>query len=247
MRKTALILSLCLSAALSVAAHAQTPVISLYNQSSNAISGSGISDFSWSLSFDANMQMHVIDIYETWSSNEMSFIEIDNLTHNSDFYIRKHVLNDTGVDWESFHHELLDPINSEFEDILDGVNTPEWTPLGYSNSNNIDGLSFADGSGIAKTSNKFSSFVTDQALDQRDFVEFYDGMISGSGLVEDRSDVMSFGIRDNGVFNNQSFLLASRVTASEGTVVPTIPEPGTKALLLTGLAGGIIAKRKRKR
>jgi hypothetical protein len=99
----------------------------------------------------------------------------------------------------------------------------------------LDGLSFAQGSGIPRTSTSFAGVYSDE-LFTRDFIEFYDGIVSGAGGYEEQS----FGLRDYTVSSNEPFLLAQR--PNEHSVVP---EPGTLMLIGSGLFGLGIARRKK--
>jgi len=207
----------------------------------------GITDWSWSMSFDSQIGMHIIDIYETWGTADASYLVMDGFELNTNYFVRKHVLNDTGADWISFNHELLDQVG-QFEDTLyDDPNAVD-TPDGWGNSNDADGLSFAQAQGLPRTSTKFADFAVDEDFG-RDFMKFANGVISGSGSEAARSDIMTFGLRDNDNPNiagaNQAFLL--RQTATEGGGrTDVVPEPTTLLLLGGGLAGGLLGRRRRK-
>lgn len=241
MKKLTGILPVVLLLGLVVVGPAHALNLSLFNAGTAGVQAS---DFSWSYGFDAQVGMNVIDIYETWTSNELTLIEFTGFPRTVNVYIRKHVYNDTGIDWASFNHELLDPAG-QAEDFFDPKPYPTFVPSGFTTSNDIDGLSFAQASDVARTSQKYADLLVDEVTDKRDFLEFYDGLVSAFGADADRRDVMSFGIRDNGTNVNQPFLLAQRTNVAFNP--PVIPEPATLLLLGGGLLGGGLAARRRRR
>ncbi len=174
-----------------------------------------------------------LDIYETWGAVGRGFLEING--HDDIYTVNKHITNNTGVDWTRFSNELLDP----GLDDLDPQPQPSWVPAGFSTSTDLDGLSFAQGAGIPRTSTVFKSLLVDELTDMRDFLDFYDGTISGLG----GTDIISYGLSDNQPQNNQPFLLAQRPNEAS---VPDIPEPATLLLLGGGLLAGAAARRRRR-
>ncbi len=195
---------------------------------------SGIDD----ATFNVVISGYTIDIYETWDVDERGFLEFRGLEVEKNYTIIKHITNNTSLDWTSFTNELLDPAGQN-EDGLDPQPYEAWvSATGYTTSNDDDGLSFAQGSGIPRTSNAYSSLYVDELFHKRDFLEFSAGTIAGGG----GTDVMSFGIRDNGFNTNQPFLLAQSPNER------IIPEPATMILLGTGLLGaGFMRRRKAKK
>ena len=225
-----------------LAAPASAATLSLYNPLT-----AGVSDFSWSSSYDPQLGMTVFDIFETWTSNEASYIEFNGLNLREDYYVRKHVTNNTGEAWVGFNHELLDAAG-HFEDVIYD-DTSVYAPTGFSASNDIDGLSFAQDAGLPRLSNHFDGFAVDESYG-RDFLEFMDGVIYSFGGGIPNDDVMTFGLRDNGYAGNPNspFLLAQNALVGqvENPESP-IPEPTTLVLLGGGLAAAAWRRNRRKK
>jgi hypothetical protein len=204
------------------------PIVTLHG------SNSGITDFS----FSYNNATSAITLNETWGASGPGVLEISGLDIFRNYYVVKNVTNNTGVDWISLSNELLDPYN-RLEDILDTTPLPGHVPAGFSTSNNLDGLNFAQDAnpGIPRTSIAFGSVVADEFTHERDLLSFFGGVVSGSG----GTDTMTFGLTNT--FGTQSpFLLFQRTT--EGASAPAVPEPGTISLLgFSLLAVGVIRKR----
>lgn len=190
-------------------------------------------------SMNYNVIGTTINIYETWGTVGRGFLEIQGLESGVNYVVNKEIINSTGVDWNRFSNELLDPAG-QLEDVMyDPTPQPGWVPTGFSTSNDYDGLSFAQGSPIPRTSNAFSSLLVDEVTDERDFLDFYNGTVSGAGGM----DLVSFGLRDNDANANEPFLLAQRPNESS---VPEVPEPATLLLLGIGLGAGAFARRRRR-
>jgi len=222
--KTIFTLAIALFLMVAVSANAVTIV----THSSNV----GITGGTWSISGTD------ITINETWGAVGIGMLEISDLENGVNYTVTKNITNNTGVDWNRFAMELLDPAGDEIDASYD-IATEGWVPAGYSHSNEYDGLSFAQGSGIPRTSTAFSSRI-DNELGGHDYMDFFDGLVSGAG----GTDVISFGLRDYQPGSNQPFLLAQR--PNEATGGPQIPEPTTMLLMGLGLAGVALRNKFRK-
>lgn len=191
----------------------------------------GIGTMSWSVSGTD------ISIWEDWTASGAGFLELDSLELFTDYTVTKYVTNNTGTDWDHFTNELLDP-TGQSEDGSYDIPTEPWVPAGFSHSNNMDGLSFAQGSGISRTSTAFGSQVVDE-LAGRDFIDFFGGLVSGAG----GEDTVSYGLRNHSSVQ-MPFLLVQR--PNEYTGGEPIPEPTTMLLFGLGLAGVAIRNRFKK-
>jgi len=176
-------------------------------------------------------------VEELWDAPGMGSILVSGLESNVNYTFTKYITNNSGVDWNRFAMELLDPSGDNND--VDDIATEGWVPAGFSHSNDNDGLSFAQGSGIPRTSSAFSS-RSDDEFGGRDYMDFFDGLVAGNG----GTDIISFGLRDSDPTNNQPFLLVQRPNAVTGG--PEIPEPTTMILMGLGLAGVALRNKFRK-
>ena len=179
--------------------------------------GSNLADFSYSV----NYATRTIDIWETFGPDTSAAIilKFDDWAYNhASWTVNKYVTNQTGADWNSFSHELL---NAKKAGSVDN-----------------DGLSFAQlGAPIRPRISDSFAAVTPDEVDNRDYLLFGNGsIVDGStgwftfGITARRSaDVSPFYLR-------QAEYLAGQV-----------PEPATWAMLVLGFGfvGASVRRRNR--
>lgn len=138
----------------------------------------------------------------------------------------------TGITgWDTLTAEILDPLDGD--DALDPAAQPSYVPAGYSTSNDQDGISFAQESGLARSAifAGGSGIVTANEMTNRGDVLMFSGLMANTARI-------TFGLRDWG---EHGFLL--RFSANGGDHAP---EPASMLLLGTGLAGLAVARRRRR-
>lgn len=175
-----------------------------------------------------------ITLDETWTSTGPGFVVFSDLAAGVNYTVVKNVTNNTGASWISFANELLDPSGQDDDTNRDPSPQPSFVPAGFSTSSDFDGLSFAQGSGLPRTSTVYTNVIVDEASDSRDFIDFSNGVIASGGVGS-----MTFGLRDNNA-NNQPFLLSQRVNAR------SIETPAPAALALLGLGVALLAAARRR-
>jgi hypothetical protein len=231
--RSALLLGTGLLAAL-VAAPAGAVNISLYNPANQGIS-----------TLRYTVQGSRIDLYEDWGKTANGDLLFSGLTANVDYVVFKHITNHSDKTWTSLACELLDPLG-QLSDESDPLPYPDWVPAGFSTSDDMDGLSFAQGSNLARTSQRFHQLAADEYTYRRDYLDFYDGQVASAG----GTDLISFGLRDRNPASNEAFILSQRpngFTIPQGNPppVPSIPEPRSVELGVMGLGFGALALRRK--
>lgn len=157
---------------------------------------------------------------EPGSVDDLGSMEFDGLTASTNYTCNITLLNSSGAVIPYCTVEILDP-SGDAEDVDDPTPQPSWVPPGFSTSNDDDGLSYAQGSSVPRTSSHFATVTPDELNDDRDFLNFHDGSVP----IADSFD-LSFGLRDNlgSPGDNQPFLLAFRFNT---TAVVTVPVDGS--------------------
>jgi hypothetical protein len=157
---------------------------------------------------------------------------IDGLKAGSDYTVSLVISGISG--WDNLRAEILDPLDND--DRMDRPDQPSYVPAGFSTSNELDGFSFAQGSGLERSAafaGGAASIVADEMTNRGDVLMF-------TGLGTDTARV-TFGLRDR--LGSRGFLVRFSTSGSDSSGT-AMPEPASMVLIGTGLAG--LAMRRRR-
>lgn len=206
---------------LAAAALALAPVAASAVTISLAPSNSGIG----SIAVVVDDVAGTITITENWTGTGPGNLLFEDF--DQPYTIIKNITNNSGVAWTRLANELLD-IAGDGDDGLDPQPYPGNVPVGYTTSNDSDGLTFAD----PRSSTVFLSTFVDEVTDARDFTDFFGGVLANGGL-----DTVTYFLFNLG--NDGDFILQQRPNASS-----IVPAPGVFALF--GLAALALATSRRR-
>jgi hypothetical protein len=196
----------------------------------NAISIALHSDNQGIGSIEWNVDGNNINIWEYWTQPGSGILEISGLRSGISYTVNKYVYNSSGQSWYRFANELLDSYVAGSEDDLnDAKPYPGWIPAGYSTSSDEDGLSFAQGLSVPRSSTVFSSVLADETTNSRDFLDYYDGL-----LADGADGIFTFGLRYTA--GDEAFLLVQRPNVESAPTPDVASTSGLLGLAMIGLS-----------
>ena len=204
----AVLLSVAAAAALSAGSAAQAVTITVEP-------GSNLAFFDYSV----NEATRTIDIWETFGPDTASAVVLkfsDWAYNNKSWVVNKYVTNESGADWNSFSHELLQADKSGSDD--------------------RDGLSFSQfGAPFRPRSSDVFAGITADELADRDYLLF-----DGGTVLSGQTAWFTFGITARRSGDVDPFYLR------QAEFLDAVPEPTTWAMLIAGfgLVGASVRRRR---
>jgi hypothetical protein len=157
------------------------------------------------------------------------FLSVSGLAPAQNYTATFNVVDPALNSWTTLTAEILDPL-SDGHDAMDPTPQPAFVPVGFSTSNNTDGISFAWNSGLDRSATfaggGTANLFVDEDTNARDQLQF-------SGFTPDSVAATTFGLRDNS--GGRTFLVRLSVDGTPSSPGQT-PEPASLLLLGTGAA-----------